>query len=75
MHALPVAEVRRQIAPRNSGSEPVKNGFNEQLVIRRRASDMAFATRQNILDPIPFDSDMILHQPNSIEAGLTENTP
>jgi hypothetical protein len=53
MHALPIAKARRQITPRNAGSEPVQNGFNEQPVIRRRASDMAFATRQNILDPIP----------------------
>ena len=53
MHALPIAEARRQIAPRNTGSEPVQNGFNEQPVIRRSTSDMAFATRQNILDPIP----------------------
>jgi hypothetical protein len=53
MHALPIAEARRQIAPRNTGSEPVQNGFNEQPVIRRRPSDMAFATRQNIFDSIP----------------------
>jgi hypothetical protein len=53
MHALPIAEARRQIAPRNTGSESVQNGFNEQPVIWRRASDIAFATRQNILDPIP----------------------
>src|SRR5229473_5299843 len=53
MHALPIAEARGQIAPRNTGSEPVQNGFNEQPVTRRRASDVAFATRQNILDPIP----------------------
>jgi hypothetical protein len=53
MHALPIAEARRQIASRNTGSEPVQNGFNEQPVIRRRTSDMAFAPRQNILDPIP----------------------
>jgi len=51
VHALPIAEARRQIAPRNTGSEPVQKGFNEQPVIRRRASDMAFATRENILDP------------------------
>src|SRR5262252_2964048 len=56
MHALPIAEARRQIAPRNTGSEPVQKGFNKQPVIRRRASDMAFATRQNILDPIPYVS-------------------
>jgi len=53
MYALPIAKARRQIAPRNTGSKPVQNGFNEQPVIPRRTSDMAFATRQNILDPIP----------------------
>jgi hypothetical protein len=53
MHAPPIAERRRQIAPRNAGSEPVENGFNEQPVTRRHASDMAFAPRQNILDLIP----------------------
>src|SRR6266853_3281839 len=30
MHALPIAEARRQIAPRNASSEPVQNGVNEQ---------------------------------------------
>src|SRR5260370_24769347 len=53
MHALPIAEARRQIAPRNTGSEPVQNGFNEQPVIWRRTSDVALAAGQNILDPIP----------------------
>jgi hypothetical protein len=53
MHTLPIAKARRQIAPRNTGSEPVQNGFNEQPVIWRRASNVAFATRQDILDPIP----------------------
>src|SRR5258708_12340754 len=53
MHALPIAEARRQIAPRNTGSEPVYNGFNEQPIIRRRPSDRPFPTPQNILHPIP----------------------
>jgi hypothetical protein len=50
--ALPIAKARRQIAPRNSGSEPVQNGFNEQPVIPRGTSDVAFASWENILDPI-----------------------
>jgi len=41
MHALPMAEARRQIAPRHTGPEPIQNRFNEQPVIRRRAANVA----------------------------------
>ena len=50
---FPVTETLGQIAPRNAGSISVKNSFDEQPVIRRRSSDMAFAAGQKILDPLP----------------------
>src|ERR1700716_2926220 len=50
---FPIAETFREIAPRNAGSITEENGFDEQPIIRRRATDMAFAAGQNILDPIP----------------------
>jgi hypothetical protein len=42
VHDLPVAETRRQVTPRDSRSIPVKNGFDEQPVVRCIAADMAF---------------------------------
>src|SRR5262249_37296840 len=53
MHALPMAEARRQIAPWHTGPEPVQNRFNEHPVIRRGAANVPLPSRQNILDPIP----------------------
>jgi hypothetical protein len=50
---LPVAKALGQIAPRNAGAKPEQNGFDEQAIVRRRAANMAFTARQNILDPIP----------------------
>ena len=50
---LPVAEALGQITPRNTGSKPEKNSFDEQPIVRRRAAHMAFAARQNVFDPIP----------------------
>ena len=50
---FPAAETFRKIAPWNARSISEKNGLHEQPVIRRSATNMAFATRQKILDPIP----------------------
>ena len=49
---FPVAKALGQIAPRNAGSKPEENGFDEQPIVRRRAAHMAFTTRQNVFDPI-----------------------
>ena len=46
---LPVAEALGQIPPRDAGSKPEENGFDEQAIVRRRTAYMAFAARQNIL--------------------------
>src|SRR5215831_6351846 len=56
---LPIAEALRQIAPRDTSSISEENRFDEQSIIRRTASDMAFAAGQKILDPIP----LIVAQP------------
>ena len=53
MDGLPWTEALGKIAPGNPGSISVQNGFDEQSIVRRRASHMAFATRKKILDPIP----------------------
>ena len=53
MKDFPIPETLRQITPRNSGPLPIKNGFNEQSIVRRGASNMAFAAGKKILDPIP----------------------
>ena len=50
---FPASETLRKIAPWNARSISEKNGLNELPVIRRSATNMAFATRQKILDPIP----------------------
>jgi len=48
-----VPEALGQITPGSPGSISVQNGFDEQSIVRRRASHMAFAARKKILDPIP----------------------
>ena len=53
VHDLPVTETRRKITPGDSRSVSVKNGFDEQPIVRRIAADMAFTAGQEILDPIP----------------------
>src|SRR5215471_3121271 len=45
---LPIAKALREIAPKSE-----ENRLDEQSVIRRGASHMAFAAGQKILDPIP----------------------
>ena len=46
---FPITETLGQIASRNAGSISVKNGFDEQSVIRRRTPDMALPAGQKIL--------------------------
>jgi hypothetical protein len=53
VHDFPASKTLRKIAPWNARSISEKNGLHEQPVIRRGATNMAFATRQKILDPIP----------------------
>jgi len=50
---FPTAETRRQVTPGNASSVPVENRIDEQPVVGRRAANVAFATGQKILDPIP----------------------
>src|SRR5215469_4252156 len=56
---LPIAKTLREIAPRDTSSKSEENRFDEQSVVRRSPSHMAFAARQKILDPIP----LIVAQP------------
>ena len=53
MHNLPIAEALGQVAPGDAGTITVQHGFDEQPIVRRRASHMAFTTGQKILDPVP----------------------
>jgi len=50
---LPVAETLGQIAPRDASSVSVQDSFDEQPIVGRRASYMAFAAGQKIPDPVP----------------------
>jgi hypothetical protein len=61
VHDLPVTETRRKITPGDSRSVSVKNGFDEQPIVRRIAADMAFMAGQEILDPIP----LVVSQPKA----------
>ena len=53
VHDLPIAETRGQITPGDSGSISIENGFDEQPIVRRSATDVAFTAGQKILDPLP----------------------
>jgi len=50
---FPVTETLGEITPRNAGSISVENRLDEQSIICRRASDMAFPAGKKILDPVP----------------------
>jgi len=50
---LPVAETLGQIAPRDASPVSVQDGLDEQPIVGRRASYMAFPAGQKILDPVP----------------------
>jgi len=50
---FPIAETGRQITPRDASTISEQNRVDEQPIISRRAADMAFTARQQILDPIP----------------------
>jgi len=50
---LPIAKALGEIAPRYTRPKSEENRFDEQSIIRRSASHMAFAAGQKILDPIP----------------------
>ena len=49
----PVAEPLRQIAPWHPGAIAVQHRLDELPIVRRRHSDRAFASRQQVLDPLP----------------------
>lgn len=53
MNYLPAPETLRQIAPGNPRSVPVQNHIDEQSIVGRSTPDMALASRQKILDPLP----------------------
>jgi hypothetical protein len=53
MDDFPIPEALGKVTPGNAGSISVQNRFDEQSIVRRRASHMAFAAGQKILDPIP----------------------
>jgi hypothetical protein len=50
---LPIPETLRQVAPRDTRPISVQHRINEQSIVGRGAADMALASRQKILDPIP----------------------
>jgi hypothetical protein len=50
---FPVTKALGQITPRNTSSVSVENRFDEQSIVRRSASHVAFSARQKAFDPIP----------------------
>jgi hypothetical protein len=68
---LPIAKAPRQIAPTETSPVSVENRFDEQSIIRRSASDMAFAAGQKILDPVP----LIVAQPIAASVGSSSGRP
>jgi hypothetical protein len=69
VHDLPVAETRRQVTPRDSRSIPVKNGFDEQPVVRCIAANMAFTAGQKILYPLP----LVVSQSKALHGSALRN--
>jgi hypothetical protein len=53
MDDLAITETFGEVTPRNTRPISVQDSLDEQPIIRRRASDMAVAAGQKILDPIP----------------------
>jgi hypothetical protein len=53
VHRFPVTKPLRQVTPRTASSKAVEHGFEEQAIIFRGTSDMAFTARKKIFDPIP----------------------
>jgi hypothetical protein len=50
---LPIAETLWKISPWGASPKSIQNRFDEQSVVGRRASHVAFAAGKTILDPIP----------------------
>jgi hypothetical protein len=48
-----VAITHRKIAPRNARPIAENHGIDEQPIVRRRSTDMAFSTGQHVLDLEP----------------------
>jgi hypothetical protein len=53
MNDLPAPETLRQITPGNPCSVSIQDRIDEQSIVGGGAADMALASGQKILDPIP----------------------
>lgn len=53
MDALTVAKTLGQVPPGHPGPIAEDNRVDEQAIVGRRAADMTFASRQEILDLVP----------------------
>jgi hypothetical protein len=51
---VPSAELRRQISPGTSGAPNPKHRFDEPTIIGSRSATIAFLSRQNMFDPVPY---------------------
>jgi hypothetical protein len=63
-----VAVTLGQIAPRDARAIAENHGVDEQPIVRRRSSDMAFAAGQNVLDqePLVVAQSIAMHRPASL---------
>ena len=59
MNDLPIPEALRQIAPGNAGSVSVQDSFDEQPIVRRSASHMAFCMDRPRVASRKLDLEMI----------------
>ena len=53
MGILPVAEARRQIAPRDASAVAIEHCFDESTIVLSGRANMTDPPRQPILDPLP----------------------
>ena len=53
MDRFPETKALGQVPPRNAGPVAVQHGFDKQSVVFRGHPDLAFAARQQALDPLP----------------------
>ena len=53
MDVFPIAQVIRQVAPRDAGSVAIEHGIHEKSVVRRRCAHATHPPGQYVLDPVP----------------------
>ena len=65
VYVPPVAETTGKIAPRYAGAIAIKHRLNEQTIVAGRYTNMPFAPRKKVLDPMPLivAQSITMHKP------------